>query len=162
MVFSGIEFDMDVVRNIDSWGGTLMPPNWLDDVSSGGFKKFNLKVTLNFPVGLSGALTVWLKHQSPEGKERYLGGGGDVCWWRAFSGRSAWPAGSSFRVKGYWGIQYFPPEPSGFSLEVANERSTISHDVDIQAREGKLVATLWYMPDLGPMPREDYIMELSK
>jgi len=161
MVFSGIEFDIDVVRKIDSWGGTLMPPNWLDDIGNSSSKGLNLTVTIKFPKGLAGVLTVWLKYKSPEGSERYLSGS-------RYADGELFPIdqhGQSARFsesKDIGDVQSFSPESSGFSLEVENERSILSHGMDIQAREGKVVATVWYMPEIGTSPREDYVVELSK
>ena len=138
-----------------------MPPNWLDDIGNSSSKGLNLTVTIKFPKGLAGVLTVWLKYKSPEGSERYLSGS-------RYADGELFPIdqhGQSARFsesKDIGDVQSFSPESSGFSLEVENERSILSHGMDIQAREGKVVATVWYMPEIGTSPREDYVVELSK
>jgi F0F1-type ATP synthase membrane subunit c/vacuolar-type H+-ATPase subunit K len=160
MVFSGIEFDMDVVRAIDSWGGTLMPPNWRDDVKSGGSKKFNLTVTIKFPKGLEGQLKVLMKCYPSEGEERYLGG-------------ATYTKNSLVSVDRYGQVignsqarDVFEDEPdlskkSGFDLKQGDDLNTLCYEMDLDMTTGLLESNLIYIGQSGSASQVKYPMELS-
>jgi F0F1-type ATP synthase membrane subunit c/vacuolar-type H+-ATPase subunit K len=160
MVFSGIEFDMDVVRAIDSWGGTLMPLNWRDDVKSGGSKKFNLTVTIKFPKGLEGQLKVLMKCYPSEGEERYLGG-------------ATYTKNSLVSVDRYGQVignsqarDVFEDEPdlskkSGFDLKQGDDLNTLCYEMDLDMTTGLLESNLIYIGQSGNASQVKYPMELS-
>lgn len=150
MVFSGIEFDMDVVRNVDSWGGTLMPPNWKTGIRNGGRNALCLTVTLAFPKKMSGDLSINLSYQDSAGEEQHLTASkyseGDLLKMDRH--------GNSIR-----GDDPFVSNEPSFRLEERDDRSFLIYESSIVDDGTGVLASVGYRSEVGAVIKDYYVLE---
>ena len=161
MVFSGIEFDMDVVRANEPWGGELLPPNWRDDMEHGGSGSLSLKVRVSFPKGLAGALTIFINYHPENGKKQYLGGSkyadNDVV---RVDKNGQLLTSSDPVVVAEVGLP--EPEVKGFILNRGEKSMTMLYETDLGVEGGALESVVFYGTKAGMVHQGKYTMEISK
>jgi len=168
MVFSGIEFDMDAVRFGETFGGALVrtsfiepgaAPRPLSEAENKILQNVNLTVTISFPKGLKGELKVWINLERLNGERLYLTG-------TIYADDEVAPIDQYSRIirssddRGVAGESISKPEFSTFLLELNENKGLLTYKKELGDKEGNLVATLQYAPQIGVFSEEEYIMEI--
>ncbi|MFQ3790421.1 hypothetical protein [Halomonas sp. A29] len=156
MVFSGIEFDMEVDYRLDT--PEAMMAAYTAEAARALRSRY-ITLTTRFPSELAGELTVLITYQSVAGQRQYLGGtryaNGDVV----SVGRHGQVENRSNLIGAGMPLST-RSERNSFELEQDGEEKIIRFEKNLQSGSGLLVAEVLYYPEVGGLKRDIFEMRL--